>query len=96
METHLFERALDFGGGHAAFLDGRVEVASGTILHHFAPVLMLVLDQVDRFDDVRVSERRGDAELGGELLDVLPLALVLAAFPELLRNQMSIQVLNPY
>ena len=87
MKTHLLERALDFGGRHAAFLDGRVEVASRTILHHLTPVLVLVLDQVDRFNDVRVSECRGDTELGGELLDVLPLALVLAAFPELLRNQ---------
>lgn len=40
---NLFEATLDFTWRHATFLNRRVEVASRTKFHHFAPVLSLVL-----------------------------------------------------
>jgi hypothetical protein len=48
-------------------------------------MVVLILDEVDGLDDVGVMERRGDAELRGELLDVFALRLVLATLAELLR-----------
>lgn len=48
----LLEAALDLAGRHAASLDRRVEVSSRTELHDFAPMLGLVLDEIDRLDDV--------------------------------------------
>lgn len=80
----LLEATLDFAGGHAAALDSRVQVAAGAELHNLAPMLVLVLDEVDGLDDVHVMQRRRYAELGRELLDVLLLRLVLSPLPELL------------
>ncbi len=80
----LAKTALDLLAGHAALLDGRIQIASSAVLHDLAPVMLLVLHQVDRLDDVDVMQGGGDAELGGELLDVLLFRLVLASLAELL------------
>lgn len=48
----LLEVRVDRHRRHVAFLDRRVEVSAGTVLHDFAPVRLLVLDEVDRLDDV--------------------------------------------
>lgn len=55
-EEDLLETTLDFARRHVALLDGSVEIPAGTELHDFAPVLLLVLDEVDGFDDVDVVE----------------------------------------
>jgi hypothetical protein len=83
---HLAEVRVHVERAHRALLDGRVEVAAGTVLHNLAPVARLVLDEVDRLDDVEVVERRRDAKLGRELLDIVLLGLILAALAELLRS----------
>lgn len=54
----LLEAALDFTWGHASLLDGRIEVTSRTELHHLAPVLSLVLYQIDGLDDIDVVQCR--------------------------------------
>lgn len=81
---NLFETTLDLARAHAAASDGSVEITTRTVLHDLAPVLVLILDEVDGLDDVRVVEGRGDAEFSSEFLDILFLCLVLAAFAELL------------
>lgn len=48
----LLEVRVDRRGRHVALLDRCVEVSAGTILHHFAPVRLLVLYEIDRLDDV--------------------------------------------
>ena len=67
----LLEAALDFAGRHAAAFDRRIEISARTELHDLAPVLVLVLDEVDGLDDVHVVQRRGYTELRRELLDIL-------------------------
>jgi hypothetical protein len=47
-------------------------------------MLRLVLHEVHRLDDVDVVECRADAELGGQLFDVVLLRLVLPPLAELL------------
>ena len=83
----LLETTLDLARGHPAALDGRIQVASRTELHDLAPVLVLVLDEVDRLDDVHVMQRGRYAELRRELLDVLLLRLVLSSLTELLQAE---------
>jgi hypothetical protein len=84
---NLLEAAFDFRRRHAAFLDRGVEVAAGTKLHHFAPVLVFILNEVNGLDNVDVVQRRRYAELGGEFLDILLLCFVLSSFAELLREK---------
>lgn len=58
----LLEVRVDLGGAEVAFFDGGVEVPTRTVLHDLAPVLLLVLDEVDRLDDVvaaREEKREG-------------------------------------
>jgi hypothetical protein len=50
-------------------------------------VVRLVLDEIDGLDDVLVVERRRDAELGRELLDIFLLRLVLTTLAEFLSCQ---------
>jgi hypothetical protein len=83
----LLEAALDFARAHPALLDRGVQVSAGAELHDLAPVLRLVLHEVDGLNDVNVVQRARDAELGGELLHVLLLRLVLATLTELLQNR---------
>jgi hypothetical protein len=61
-----------------------VQIAAGEELHHHAPPLPLILDQVDGLDHVFMLQGGGDAKLGDQLLDVLLLRLLLAAGAELL------------
>ena len=82
----LLEAAFDLARRHATTFDSRVQVAAWAELHDLAPVLVLVLDEVDGLDDVHVMQRRRYAELGRELLDVLLLRLVLSPLPELLKE----------
>ena len=82
----LLEAALNLTRRHPTALDGRIQVSAGAELHHFAPMLILVLHEVHRLDDVDVVQRRRDAKLGRELLDVLLLRLVLSPLPELLKE----------
>lgn len=81
----LLEAAFNLRLAHVSALYSRVEVTTGAELHHFAPVPVLVLHQVDRLDDVDVVEGGGDAELRSELLDVLLFRFVLATFSEFLK-----------
>lgn len=68
----------------APSLDRGVEVAPGAEFHDFAPVQVLVLDEIDGLDDVGMVEGGGDAKLGGQFLDVFLFALVFAALAEFL------------
>lgn len=84
----LFEATLYLAGTHAAASDRRIEITTRTVLHDFAPVLILVLDKINSLDNVRVVEGGGNAEFGSEFLDILFFCLILAAFAELLeRNE---------
>ena len=47
---------------------------------------IFVLDKIDCLDDINVVQRRRNAELRGELLDIFLLCFVLAPFPEFLRH----------
>jgi hypothetical protein len=51
---HLLEAALDLAGTHPTLLDRSIEITTRAELHDFTPVLRLVLDEVDRLDDVDV------------------------------------------
>ncbi len=48
-------------------------------------MLVFILHKIDGLDNVGVVERGGDAEFGGELLDVFFFCLVLSSLAELLR-----------
>lgn len=80
----LFERAFDLTDAHVALLDGSIEVSARTIFHDFAPMMLFVLNEIYRLDDVGMVERRGDAKLGGEFLDVFLFRLVLSTLSEFL------------
>ena len=80
----LLEAADDFSLSHASALDGCIEVSTGAVLHDFAPVVSVILDEVDSLDDVHVVKSRRNTELGRELLDVFLFGLVLATFTEFL------------
>ena len=83
----LLETALDLARGHPAALDGRIQVTTGAELHDLAPMLVLILDEVDGLDDIHVVQRRRYAELGREFLDILLLCLVLSPLAELLQHK---------
>lgn len=80
----LLETALDLARAHLPLLDRGIQVAAGAVLHDFAPVVLLVLHEVDGLDDVHVVQCAGDAEFCGELFDVFLFGLVFTAFAELL------------
>ena len=50
-------------------------------------MLVLILNEVNRFDNIDVMESRRDTELGSELLDVLLLRLVFPTFSEFLSER---------
>lgn len=85
----LLEAALNLTRRHVALLDGGIKISTGTELHDFAPVLLLILDEVDGLDDVDVVESGRDAKLGGQFLDVFLFCFVFSSFPELLRKAYS-------
>ena len=51
---NLFKTAFDLGRGHAATLDRGVEISTGAELHYFTPMQTLVLNEVDRLNDIDV------------------------------------------
>ena len=57
--------------GHVPFLDRSIQVPTRAKLHDFAPRMILILNQVDSLNDVRMVESRRDAEFCGQFLDVL-------------------------
>lgn len=85
----LLEAAFDLRWRHAAAFDRSIEITARAELHNFTPVQLLVLDEINRLDDVDVMKGRRNAELGSELLDVLLLRLVLPSFPEFLAADWS-------
>jgi hypothetical protein len=74
---------------YSPFLDGGVQITAWAELHDLTPMLVLVLDKVNGLDNVRVMQRRRDAELGGELLNILFFRLIFAAFAEFLKQGLS-------
>jgi aspartate-semialdehyde dehydrogenase len=72
---------------YSPFLDCGVQVSSRAKLHYFAPMLILILNEVNSFHDVGVVQRGRDAELCGKLLDVLLFRLILAALAEFLKQK---------
>lgn len=81
----LLEAAFHFTRRHASFLDGSIQVTSGTIFHNLAPVLILILHQIHSLDYVHMVQSGRNAEFGCELLDILFLGLVLATLAKFLR-----------
>jgi hypothetical protein len=82
----LLETALDFVRRHPSFLDGSIEVATGTKFHNFAPFVVFILKKIDSLDDVDVVQSRGDAEFGSQLLDVFLFCFILPPLSKLLMN----------
>jgi hypothetical protein len=80
----LLEAALDLTRAHLALLDGGVEIPTGAVLHHFAPMMLLILDEVDRLDNVGMVQGRRDTKLGRELFDVFLFCFVLSPLSEFL------------
>lgn len=80
----LFETTLHFARRHAPLLDRRIQIATRTELHDLAPLFVLVLDQVNSFNDVDVVQRRGNAEFGGQFLDVFLFGLIFTSLPKFL------------
>ena len=83
----LLEAALNLARRHPTALDGRIQVTTGAELHDLAPMLVLILDEVDGLDDIHVVQRGRYAELGREFLDILLLCLVLSPLAELLQHK---------
>lgn len=82
----------DLVARHLACHDGGEEI-EGSILHNFEPVALL-MDDVDRLDDVAVMKGRTDTELRCNLLVVLSLAFVGVAGAELLDGE-SLAISSP-
>lgn len=84
---NLLEVAIDRRARHIALLDRRVQIAARAVLHHLTPMMTFVLDEIDGFDHVGVVQGGRDAELRGELLNVVFLRLVLASLSEFLTKE---------
>ncbi len=82
---NLLETAFDLATRHATLLDRSVEITAWTVLHDLAPMMSLVLDQIDRLHDVGMMQCRRYTEFGRQFFDVVLLGFVLAAFSEFLR-----------
>jgi hypothetical protein len=82
----LLKTTLDLSRGHPTLLNRRIQISTGTKLHHLTPMLVLVLDEIDRLDDVGVMKSGRDAEFGRQLFDVFFLGFVLSTFPEFLSS----------
>ena len=86
----LLEGAFDLRSAHTTFPDSSVQIPTCAELHDFAPGMVLVLQKIDRLDDIGVVEGRRNAELRGKLLDVILFALVLPPLAELLEDKKSV------
>lgn len=78
----LQSAAGDLVARHLASHDDRKEI-KGSILHNFEPVALL-MDDVDRLDDVAVMKGRTDAKFSCNFLVIFSLAFVCVAGAELL------------
>ena len=78
----LQSAAGNFVARHFACHDNREQVER-SILHNLKPVALL-MDDVDRLDDVAVMKGRTDTELSCNLLVVFPLTFVCVTGAELL------------
>lgn len=83
----LSEAAFDLARAHTTLLDCSVQVPARAELHHLAPVLILVLNQVNSLDDIDVVKGRRNAKLRSELFHIFLLRFVLASLAELLRRR---------
>jgi hypothetical protein len=81
---NLLEATLDFARRHTPFLDRGVEVTTGTEFHDLAPVLVLILNEIYRLNDVDVMEGGRYTKFGGKFLHVFLFRLVLSSLSELL------------
>lgn len=79
----LFETALHFAWGHTTFLDGGIEISSGTELHDLTPFHVFILNEVDGLHDIDMMKCGRNAELGCKLFDIFFLRFVLPTFAEL-------------
>ena len=50
----LLETAFHFTLTHATSLDGSIEISTRAVLHDFTPMQSLVLNEVDRLNDIDV------------------------------------------
>jgi hypothetical protein len=53
---NLFETTLNLAWRHMSLLDGGVEISARTEFHDFAPVLVLILNEVDSLNNVNVVQ----------------------------------------
>ena len=83
----LLEAAFNLTSAHLTLFDGPIEIPTRAIFHNFTPMMLFVLDKVNRLDDVDVVQRRGNTELGSEFLHVLLFCLVLPPLAEFLLDQ---------
>jgi hypothetical protein len=89
----LLESAFNFSDTHVALFDRSVEISSGTVFHHFTPMMLFVLDEIHCFDDICVVESGRDAEFGSEFLDVFLFRFVLSALSEFLQKRRKVNQL---
>ncbi len=52
----LLEATFDLSDAHPALLDCSVEVSTRTVFHDLTPSLLLILHEIDGFDDVCVMQ----------------------------------------
>jgi hypothetical protein len=81
---NLFEGAFYLCGGHSTFADGCIEVTSRAEFHHFTPSAILVLHEIDGFDNVGMPKGRRNTEFGRELLDIITFRFLSTPWSELL------------
>ena len=67
-DDELLEVTVDFRLLHHAGLDGLVQVTVRTVFHDLTPVLVLILYQIDRLDDILVMQSRRNAKLARQPL----------------------------
>ena len=87
--SNLFEGTLHFAGTHASAFDSGIKISTRAVFHNLTPMLIFVLYEIDRFNNILVMKCRTDTKLGGEFLDVFPLSFVLSSLAELLRRFVS-------
>lgn len=52
----LFETALDLARRHPSLLDSSIQITTGAEFHHFTPMLVLVLHEIDSLNDIDVVQ----------------------------------------
>lgn len=54
----FFHSHNPFNDTNSPFLDSSVQVSTRAELHHFTPMLVLILDEIDGLDDIGMVQRR--------------------------------------